>query len=79
MRIMPLDQVLRRDNESLDYDVILASAPKSGTNWMRALAFSIINRARHSLKNSPLNPSSPHDVFPCIEFDFVKPQNPGVR
>lgn len=46
-------------------DVILASLPKSGTTWMKALAFSIANRP--VVDQSPLLASNPHTLVPFLE------------
>ncbi|OMO51337.1 hypothetical protein CCACVL1_29848, partial [Corchorus capsularis] len=53
-----------------DHDIILASRPKSGTTWLKALIFSIANRSRftNSSNPSPLLTKSPHELIPFIEF-----------
>ncbi|XP_048325964.2 cytosolic sulfotransferase 15-like [Ziziphus jujuba] len=43
-------------------DIILASLPKSGMTWLKALIFSIVNRNRYALKDSPLLTTHPHDL-----------------
>jgi len=42
-----------------DTDIILASMPKSGTTWLKALTFSVVNRNIYSPKESPLLPTYP--------------------
>ncbi|KAL5568376.1 hypothetical protein UlMin_024951 [Ulmus minor] len=49
-----------------DDDIVLASCPKSGTTWLKALTFAILNRNRFSLKDSPLLNANPHDLVPVL-------------
>lgn len=57
-----------------DTDIILASIPKSGTTWMKALSFAIINRKNfpiicdHHGHPHPLLTSNPHDLVPFLEY-----------
>nr|XP_043609629.1 flavonol sulfotransferase-like [Erigeron canadensis] len=57
-------------------DVYLATLPKSGTTWLKALVFAIVNRNRYKNNNSfsahPLLHSSPHDCLPFIETEVFK-------
>ncbi|KAM7279489.1 hypothetical protein ACFE04_006623 [Oxalis oulophora] len=53
----------------LDSDVILASFPKTGTTWLKALLYSIINRSsRDSLQDN-----HPHLLIPTLEIQLFGP------
>ncbi|KAJ7004979.1 cytosolic sulfotransferase 15-like [Populus alba x Populus x berolinensis] len=58
-------------------DTILVTMPKSGTTWLKALAFSVMNRAKYTPSCSPLNSVNPHDLVPFSLPDSIK--NSGCR
>ncbi|XP_004979028.1 cytosolic sulfotransferase 5 [Setaria italica] len=54
-------------------DIILATHPKCGTTWLKALAFTVINRSTHPAVASydhPLLSHNPHDLVPYLEIPF---------
>ncbi|KAK7343062.1 hypothetical protein VNO80_26024 [Phaseolus coccineus] len=54
-----------------DNDVFVASLPKSGTTWLKALTFGIVNHQRFSsFDNHPLLSSNPHELVPFPEFMY---------
>ncbi|XP_060204912.1 flavonol 3-sulfotransferase-like [Lycium barbarum] len=58
-------------------DVLIASYPKSGTTWLKALLFSITNRAKYNFNTHPLLSSNPHVLVPHLEgYAFKHPTNP---
>ncbi|KAL8480965.1 hypothetical protein ACS0TY_026927 [Phlomoides rotata] len=52
-----------------DSDVFVASFPKSGTTWMKAIVFTLLNRERYPVSdnNHPLIARSPHDLVHYLE------------
>ncbi|KAI7757354.1 hypothetical protein M8C21_014168, partial [Ambrosia artemisiifolia] len=56
-------------------DIYLVTQPKSGTTWIKALAFAIVNRTRYNnkcLTTHPLLNINPHDCVPFIESEILR-------
>ncbi|KAK6163101.1 hypothetical protein DH2020_002942 [Rehmannia glutinosa] len=55
-------------------DLIVATIPKSGITWLKALSFAVVNRQRfaHNQKNHLLLTSNPHDLASFIEYKLFK-------
>ncbi|TKW18996.1 hypothetical protein SEVIR_5G469200v4 [Setaria viridis] len=49
-------------------DIVLATNPKCGTTWIKALAFTITNRFRYEFGNHPLLFRHPQEVVPFLEI-----------
>ncbi|KAK4398357.1 Cytosolic sulfotransferase 15 [Sesamum angolense] len=63
-------------------DIILATMPKAGTTWLKALIFSIVNRHLYnsSLSESPLLSSNSDDLVPFLELDIYRvDENPDLE
>ncbi|KAF4393340.1 hypothetical protein CsatB_010000 [Cannabis sativa] len=69
-RIIPNIKLFQTHFQPQSQDIILASSPKSGTTWLKALLFSIANRSRYTLSNTPLLTSNPHQLLPFLEFNL---------
>ncbi|XP_031261860.1 cytosolic sulfotransferase 17-like [Pistacia vera] len=56
-------------------DIFLCSAMKTGTTWLKALAFATVTRTLNS--SNPLLCKNPHDCIPFLEKDYIK--NPIIQ
>ena len=65
--ILPALEAIPTRFETRPSNVFRASFPKSGTTWLKALAFATINRDEHppSDEHHPLRHRGPHD---CVKF-----------
>ncbi|MBA0754009.1 hypothetical protein Gogos_020590 [Gossypium gossypioides] len=65
--------------QAFDDDIIVASKPKAGTTWLKALVFTIINRHSYTLSNTPLNSANPHQLIPFLEMKiYIENSNPDL-
>ncbi|KAA8529126.1 hypothetical protein F0562_034075 [Nyssa sinensis] len=53
-------------------DIILCSAPKTGTTWLKALSFAIMNRACLDDTTNPLLLKTPHECIPFLEIGLFQ-------
>ncbi|KAK6914294.1 Sulfotransferase domain [Dillenia turbinata] len=69
----------QKNFQAKDTDIILVTFPKSGTTWLKALVYSMVNRKIFSLDNTPLNATNVHDLVPFLESNIYRNgQNPGL-
>ncbi|CAJ1978317.1 unnamed protein product [Sphenostylis stenocarpa] len=66
--------------QAKDNDIIVASVPKSGTTWLKALTFAIVRRQYfRSLENHPLLVFNPHELVPPFEFVIYDETNSQIH
>lgn len=58
--------------EAQNSDVILVTFPKAGTTWLKALTFTIVNRRKYSILDTPLLFNNPHALVPFFELNLYK-------
>ncbi|XXG47833.1 hypothetical protein AAC387_Pa02g2407 [Persea americana] len=68
-KFIPAVMACREHFESHKDDIILTTLPKSGTTWLKALTFSLINRTLHDFDSHPLVKTNPHDLVPFLDAE----------
>ncbi|XP_059448399.1 cytosolic sulfotransferase 5-like [Corylus avellana] len=54
-----------------DTDILLATNPKAGTTWLKAISFALVNRLRYpDTQRHPLLTVNPHILVPTLEIDL---------
>nr|XP_011458972.1 PREDICTED: cytosolic sulfotransferase 15-like isoform X2 [Fragaria vesca subsp. vesca] len=56
--------------QARDSDIVVASVPKCGTTWLKALTFAVVNRHRFEIEAHPLLTSNAHNLVPYLEVDL---------
>ncbi|XP_054782692.1 cytosolic sulfotransferase 12-like [Prosopis cineraria] len=77
--------IAKKHFKAHDSDILLVSFPKSGTTWLKALAYAILNRKIYDPTNSnydesqshphPLLTANPHDLVPFLEINLYIHEN----
>uniref|UniRef100_M4DLI4 Sulfotransferase n=1 Tax=Brassica campestris TaxID=3711 RepID=M4DLI4_BRACM len=61
----------QKNFKAKDSDIILATTPKSGTTWLKALLFALIHRDKFPVSSKhPLLATNPHPLVPYLEADY---------
>jgi hypothetical protein len=52
-------------------DILIATIPKAGTTWLKAISFALLNRVRYAdTEQHPLLTTNPHFLVPFLELDL---------
>ncbi|KAK4429133.1 Cytosolic sulfotransferase 6 [Sesamum alatum] len=71
---------LQKNFKPHDTSILLASLPKAGTTWLKALLFAIVNRDRFPIDQSPLLTTNPHKLVLSLEcYYYVDQVNPDLE
>lgn len=62
--------MFQRHFQARDTDLIIASFPKTGTTWLKSILYSVVNRFKHPIKQSPLFSNHPHELVCRLEYDI---------
>ncbi|ESQ29129.1 hypothetical protein EUTSA_v10024038mg [Eutrema salsugineum] len=70
----------QRGFQPQDTDIILASYPKSGTTWLKALTVALLERSKnHSSDHHPLLSHNPHGIVPYFELGlYIESSSPDL-
>ncbi|XP_043708507.1 cytosolic sulfotransferase 8-like isoform X1 [Telopea speciosissima] len=60
-------------------DIIIASNPKSGTTWIKALIFATVTRGKFPMDNHPLLFETPHILAPFLEITLYNNRIPDLE
>ncbi|ESQ29124.1 hypothetical protein EUTSA_v10024127mg [Eutrema salsugineum] len=62
----------QRGFQPQDTDIILASYPKSGATWLKALTVALLERSKNNSSDDhhPLLSDNPHGIVPFLEIDI---------
>ncbi|KAJ4967508.1 hypothetical protein NE237_019357 [Protea cynaroides] len=60
-------------------DTIIATNPKSGATWIKALVFAIVNRSKYPIYNHPLLSENPHGLMPFMEISLYNNRIPDLE
>ncbi|MED6133409.1 hypothetical protein PIB30_027948 [Stylosanthes scabra] len=63
---------LQKHFKAKEKDIILVTTPKSGSTWIKALAFALLNRHKYpnAQENHPLLTNNPHFLVPFLELSL---------
>lgn len=70
--ILPRIMALQTHFQPRSTDIFIASFPKCGTTWLKALTFSVIHRNKYDFASHPLLRLNPHDCVKFIELLFCE-------
>ncbi|KAB1214328.1 Cytosolic sulfotransferase 13 [Morella rubra] len=57
-------------------DILLATIPKAGTTWLKAILFALVNRVRYlDSQQHPLLANNPHTLLPFLETKLFYKKN----